>query len=159
MNYTIDQLADDFYRDLNLPTTVELGSIRLWARSNIGYLNNVLGSSYTIDETTSNISPLLNDEVKAIYKKLYEVYYYGKIVRENLTSSSFEAVLEVSDDAGRVRLANKNEIAKTYVDLKIAEQKTLDDLINNYKLNVNMTPLSVDGKDGDYDTGITDDSV
>lgn len=159
MSYTIDQLADDFHRDLNLDSTVTLGSIRLWVRSNIGYLNNILGSSYSINETNGNVMPEIDENVKAIYKKIYEVYYYGKIIRENLTSTSFSAVLEVSDDAGRVRLANKNEIAKTYVDLKEKEQQNLNNLIDNYKMNIGMEPLAVHGVDGDYESGITDDSV
>lgn len=158
MDYTIDQLADDFHRDLNLAATIDLGSIRLWVRSNIGYLNNLLATSYSINETNGNITPLINDAAKAVYKKLYEIYYYGKIIRENLTSTSFDAVIEVADDAGRVRLANKNEIAKTYVDLIGAETKNLDSMVNNYKLNSTMEPLSVDGLDGDYDSGIVDDS-
>lgn len=148
MTYNIQQISDEIYRDLEASDTSP-GEIGLWLRGHLGELNNLLNTEYYIKEADGDFNEYLNENIKSIFKKLYEIYYYGKIIRSNLGASAFTAVIEVSDDNGRVRLANKNEISKTYLDLKDKATVELDGLIESYNLNSASTAYSVDGIDGE----------
>lgn len=145
-------IADQIYRELNLPSDLSLAFIAFWLRSNVGKLNNSIGASYSIDETTLEVEDEDGEELgineSSILKKMFLVYYYGRKANEVLASSSTDGSLEVTSDGVTVRRVNKNEVSKTYLTLKNGEQSDLNALVQEYKQN-KVEPLQVTGNDVD----------
>ena len=67
----IVDIADEIFRELDQPTDVSIPQIAFWIRVNVGSLNNLINTEYTIDTTTLEISPDPAIEEKSILKKLY----------------------------------------------------------------------------------------
>lgn len=140
---TILSVADEIRREL-ADNSVSTPSICFWLVNNVGSLNNLIGTNFLISSDSINLTPDLSQEEKSIYKKLYNIYFYDKKIREFLGAASNEIVLEVSSDGGTVRTVNKNEISKSYIQMKKLEQETLDKLISSYSSN-DFKPLQVCG--------------
>lgn len=130
--YNSMDIALELTQDLGI-TTIAPGNIAFWIRNNIGNLNNALGTSYVIDQYTSEITNGVGEQEKAIFKKMYAIYYYGKMVNENLGATAYDAVMEITSDGSTVRKVSKNQIAQTYLQLKKEESEELKMLINGYK--------------------------
>ena len=143
--YVVD-IADEIFRELNQPSTTSIPAISFWLRSNIGQLNSRIHTSYTINTDTLEFSSDLSEGEKTIFKKLYLVWFYDDFVRRNLGAAAFDSVIEVTSDGATVRMANKNELAKTYLNLKKSEVEALELLIRDYKIDV-CTPRAVHGDD------------
>jgi hypothetical protein len=175
-------IADEIFRELNEPSTISIPSVAFWLRSNVGGLNNYIGASYRVLDgssetdlddgdtrtltTTLEISQIvvnassaeveleIGEDEKSIFKKMYHVHYYDRLLRTNLTSISSDSVISVTDDGSSVTKINKNEISKVYSQIKRQEIEELKMLIGSYKLK-NSSPLSVGGDDtfvGHYQT-------
>lgn len=140
------EVSDQIYQDLGSPDVPTMGVIQYYLRHHITELNNKINTGYTIDGTDGSIDPDLGDQESAILKKMYMVYFYDTRVRASLGAASFDPVLEVSENGAVVRLTNKNEIAKTYLQMKKEEQEELNRLVTFYRGN-NSIPQSVDGDD------------
>ena len=68
---------------------------------------------------------------------------------ESVIEDSFEDIaeaLEIESDDTRVRRINKNELSKTYIQLKRLEQDEMHKLINAYK-SKNAKPRQIAGDD------------
>jgi hypothetical protein len=139
-------IADEIHRDLDSPSTLSPSAIGYWVRENIGALNNLIFTVYELSESGAEISPELGENEKAILKKIYMVYYYGKKVNENLGAASNDIVVEVSQDGQTVRKVNKIELSKTYIQLKKDEGEELKKLIQGYKVG-KASPRQVAGDD------------
>jgi hypothetical protein len=167
-------IADELFRELGEPSTVSIPSIAFWLRSNVGGLNNLIGTAYRILDggeeinledgdtrtllNTLEISQLLEDssgskieveiggDEKAIYKKMYTIHYYERLLRNNLTSLATDSVISVSDDGSSVTKVNKNEITKVYNAIKNQEVNELKFMTQGYKL-LKATPRQVAGND------------
>lgn len=142
----IVDVANEIFVELNEPSTTSIPAISFWLRGNIGQLNSRLHTNYSIDEDTLEFSIDLGDMEKAIFKKLYFIWYYDDFIRRNLGAAAFDSVLEVTSDGATVRLANKNEIAKTYATIKKDEIAALEALIRDYKID-KSGPVAVHGDD------------
>lgn len=149
------ELATSISQDLGNPDTPTVGVIQYWLRQNIFTVNNAINTSYSISQADGSvqliasdgtITPGVGDQESAIIKKMYMVYFYDSRVRASLGAASFDPVLEVSENGAVVRLTNKNEIAKTYLQMKKEEQEELNRLVAFYRGN-NATPRSVEGDD------------
>jgi hypothetical protein len=152
MTTKIVDVADEVYRELGEPADISIASIAYWLRTNIGKLNVLLGKPYLISETTLEIYS--SDEAKdpfginekAIFKKIYTVYYYERLFRNALGAASTDSVISVTDDGSTVVKINKNELAKTWLDAKKQSDAELKILLDKYEINA-VVPLQVAGDD------------
>jgi hypothetical protein len=152
MTTKIVDVADEVYRELGEPSDISIASVAYWLRTNIGKLNVLLNKPYLINETTLEIYS--SDETKdpfginekTIFKKIYTVYYYERLFRNALGAASTDSTIEIDQNGFRAKRVNKNELAKTYSDLKKQSDEALKMLLDKYELN-EVTPLQVAGDD------------
>lgn len=152
MTTKIVDVADEVYRELGEPADISIASIAYWLRTNIGKLNVLLDKPYLISDTTLEIYS--SDETKdpfginekTIFKKIYTVYYYERLFRNALGAASTDSTIEIDQNGFRAKRVNKNELAKTYSDLKKQSDEALKMLLDKYELNA-VTPLQVAGDD------------
>jgi hypothetical protein len=152
MTNKIVDIADEIYRELGEPSDISIASVAYWLRTNIGKLNVLLNKPYLISDTTLEIyssdepkDPFGINE-KSIFKKIYTVYYYERLFRNALGAASTDSTLEISQNGFMARKINKNELAKTYSDLKKQSDAELKILLDRYEIN-EVTPLQVGGDD------------
>ena len=143
---TLIEIATRISQNLGNPDAPTVGVINYWLRNNIGNLNNLLNTGYIIDGTDGSIDPDLTEQEAGIIQSMYFVYFYDTKIRANLGAAAIDSVLEVSENGALVRLTNKNEISKSYIQMKRQEQEELNNLVSMYRSN-NATPQSVDGND------------
>lgn len=144
-------IADEIYRDLPDDSGISLPSIAWWIRANIGTLNNLLHTTFTINSTTlefvDNVSSMVFcDEEAAIFKLMYNIKYLGLQAKKYLGAGGYNSALEVTSNGATVRIASKTEIAKTYLQ---AQKMATDDLRNlaaAYAISKG-TPTQVSGDD------------
>ena len=167
-------IADEVYRELGEPSTISIPAVAFWIRANVGALNNYIGTSYRILDgstevdlddgdsrtltSTLEISQIvenasgqeveleIGENEKAIFKKMYHIHYYDRLLRNNLTSIASDSVISVSDDGSSVTKINKNEISKVYSQIKKQETEELGFMVAGYKIK-HSTPLSVNVDD------------
>lgn len=152
MTTKIVDVADEVYRELGEPADISIASVAYWLRTNIGKLNVLLNKPYLISDTTLEIYS--SDEAKdpfginekTIFKKIYTVYYYERLFRNALGAASTDSTLEINQNGFSARKINKNELAKTYSDLKKQSDAELKMLLDKYELN-EVSPLQVAGDD------------
>ena len=61
-----------------------------------------------------------------------------------------DQLIEATSDGGTLRFVNRNELAKSYIQLKKDIEEKLKNLVNAYKHN-SYVPLSVEGDDTNVD--------
>ena len=149
----IVDIADEIFRELNQPTDSSIPQIAFWIRVNVGSLNNLIHTEYTIDTTTLEISPDPEIEEKSILKKLYSIHYYDLKLRASLGATSLDTIIEVTSDGSTVRKVNRNETSKIYLNLKKQEQFELNREISSYKMT-KSSPNQVVGDDTITDSPI-----
>ena len=158
-------IADEIFRELAEPTDLSIPAISYWLRSNIGALNNNINMSFVINQTTHEIehtghegeAATIGLEETAILKKMYFVYDYEKKLRSVLGAASMDAVIQISDLGTSIRKVNKNEVGKTFAQVKKQEQEQLDKMIAAYKISAS-SPRQVAGDDteeGNYSSEST----
>lgn len=149
MTTKIVDIADEIYRELGEPSVINIASIAFWLRTNIGDLNILINKKYTINETTLEIEEN-GDEFgnieKSIFKMIYSIHYYERLFRNALGAASTDSVLEINQNGFSARKINKNELAKTYAELRRQINDELTVLTKNYNLN-EAKPLQVAGDD------------
>lgn len=152
MGVPIVDIADEIYRELGSPSDLSLPSIGFWLRTNIGDLNILINKKYYIIESTLEIGILedsgdtFTDIEKSIFKMLYSIHYYERLFRNALGAASTDSTIEIDQNGFRAKRVNKNELAKTYSDLRKQIVSELDILTRNYNLNESQ-PLQVAGDD------------
>ena len=152
MTNKIVDISDEIYRELGEPSDISIASVAYWLRTNIGKLNVLLNKPYLINDTTLEIYS--SDETKdpfginekTIFKKIYTVHYYERLFRNALGAASTDSTIEIDQNGFRAKRVNKNELAKTYSDLKKQSDEALKMLLDKYELN-EVTPLQVAGDD------------
>lgn len=126
--------------------------------SNLGRLNNLIGSSYSGSYTTGSygeitsydIEPDLGGDEMAIYKKIFEVDFYNKQARNSLSgiagagSSSDWLTLKEGDSS--ITRINRNEIARTFKSLSTESREELKQMVDSY-LKFRTLPQQVVGDD------------
>lgn len=143
----IVDIADQIYKNLDHPEHTSVSGITFWIRSDgVGELNNLLLTNLSINDSTLEFNNDLNDAQYSVLQKLYEIYNYARVVRQNLGASAFNSVLETSSDGASVKFINKNSISLTYIQLKKEASLELQKLINGYKQG-NHNIKSVNGND------------
>ena len=151
-------IADEIFRELGEPSTLSIPAIAFWVRTNIGALNNLINSTYSLntstleleqtvsDDTGADVTLEIGDNERAIMKKMYMVHYYDQQIRNNITTLGTDTVISVSDDGSSVTKLNRNEINKVYHQIKRQEHQELKELINAFKLSKSI-PIQVAGND------------
>ena len=152
MGVPIVDIADEIYRELGSPTDLSLPSLGFWLRTNIGDLNILINKKFYIDEDTleigipENSGDVFGDIEKSIFKMIYTIHYYERLFRNALGVASTDSVIEIDQNGFRARKINKNELAKTYAELRRQINDELQLLTKNYNLN-EARPLQVAGDD------------
>lgn len=140
------EISTEIFSELNEDSSLSPTLITLWLTENIGRLNTLLNTEYTISSTNSEISPELGEAEKSIFKQMFSVYFYDRKLRSVLSSADSNSVVEISEGGATIRVLNKNELAKTYTAIRKEENNNLKELIHAYKIN-NSVPAQVSGKD------------
>lgn len=159
----IELAQEIFTSSLNSPTDIGVSNISFWLRENIGKLNNVIAKDFSVD-ANAQISPDLNNKEIAIFKLLYLLAYYDMQIRNSLGASSVNMTVEISDFGTTVRQVNRNELAKTWLQLRKAAKEELDGQVRDYNIN-QVKPMQVAGDDTTWSTNggltnsITDSSI
>tara|TARA_B100001123_G_C15252353_1_gene1003260 strand:+ start:82 stop:585 length:504 start_codon:yes stop_codon:yes gene_type:complete len=145
-------IADEIYRELDSPTDLSIPAIGFWIRSNVGVLNNYIStnfeinSSLEIDSSDSDTLEEIGPKEVAILKKMYYVYDYEKKLRGVLGAASLDAVIQITDLGTSIRKVNKNEVGKTFAQVKKQEMEELHRMIAAYKIAASA-PRQVAGDD------------
>ncbi len=144
-------IATEIFEELGQPSSLSLPAISFWVRNNVGSLNNYINTSFSVREadfevvrTVDNSVIEIDQNAKAVLKKMYMVHYYDQQIRTQLASS--DNVTEVSQDGMTVRKVNKGEIVRHLSTIKKQEDEELKFLINAYKTN-EAAPRQVAGDD------------
>lgn len=152
MTIKIVDIADEIYRELGEPNDLSLSSIAFWLRTNIGDLNILINKKYYIIESTleigieENSGDVFSDIEKSIFKMIYSIHYYERLFRNALGAASTDSLIEINQNGFSARKINKNELAKTYAQLRKQIVDELETLTKNYNLN-EARPLQVAGDD------------
>lgn len=142
---SITIIADEIFEELGQPSEVVIPSIAFWLRSNIGKLNNHLNTEFILAEDQS-VSPLVDNDAAVVFKKMYEVYFYDKKIKDSLNLAATNPTKRVSSDGMSVEVITGAEIAKTWLESKKQLSMELRELINAYKIDKNRA-VQVAGND------------
>jgi hypothetical protein len=151
----IVDMAQEIYFELGHPSDLSVPAISYWLRNNIGILNNKINKDIVVNDNTLELDPNLGEAEKAIYKKIYECYFYDLKIKQTLNSINSDSLLEVTDGGGTVRRINRNETSKIYLDAKKTALNELTMMISDYNIN-DVGPLQVAGDDTVAGSFITD---
>ncbi len=146
--YIVD-IADELFRELGEPTDISIPSISFWLRTNINKLNNLINTSYILNnnlEIVNQEGETIDSDAVAIFKCLFTIEYYNRQIRKNLGAAANDAIIQVSSDGATVRSIDKNNISQTYLDLRKTESEQLQNLLNGYRRK-KYTPQHVVGDD------------
>lgn len=142
--------ANGLYTLLGMPSNVSIASICAFYRQNIGDLNNLLSTSYAVNNTSLEIVDENNIEITnkeiSIFNLLFEIRYYTRESRNFMGVGGVDNVVSVESDNGRITFANRNTSAQLYIQLRKDANEQLNKLLNLYKFN-RSRPNSVDGDD------------
>jgi hypothetical protein len=145
-------IAQEIYFDLNSPSDLSLAAISYWLRANVGSLNSLLFSNFTIAQTNYEIVDSDNGDAEidinaaAILKKMYTIHRYAVIIRSKLSSTDSDDVIEVTHNDTKVRKIDKNQLIRTVSAEKKQEEESLKLLVSAYR-SKQFTPEQVIGDD------------
>lgn len=145
----ITDAATEIYLENGEPSFTSIPAISYWIRAKIGELNNLIYTDFVINtdlEIVDGEGIEIPIDAMAIIKKMYLVYFYGRVIANNLGSAGVDVAIEISSDGSTIRNANRNDIARTYLNLKRDEEANLDTLIKGYSAK-DVLPISVAGDD------------
>ena len=145
-------VADELYREMGEPADWSIASISWWLRANVGDLNISINKRFYIDDTTLEILPdsgsgdLFTSVEKSIFKMLFAIHFYERLLRNALGAASTDSLIEINQNGFSARKINKNELAKTYAQFRKQVNDELMTLIKSYNLN-EARPMQVVGDD------------
>jgi hypothetical protein len=112
-------------------TGYSVGSVVTWLETHLGSLNLALRTSFVID-SSGCISGDMDQAHSGIYTEMYLCDYYRKKANENLGASAYDWTFIEGEDQGTIRRVSKNEVAKTYMQLRKDCKDQVDHLIQWY---------------------------
>jgi hypothetical protein len=144
-------ISDQIYRELDSPTDLSIPAVSFWLRSNVGVLNNYINTKFLVNAVleivnSDDLTVEIGLEEVAILKKMYFLHDYEKKLRNVLGAAAMDAVIQISDLGTSIRKVNKNEVGKTFAQVKKQEQEQLDKMIAAYKISAS-SPRQVAGDD------------
>jgi hypothetical protein len=142
-------IANEIYVDAGSPTSTSVAAIAFWVRGKVGDINNLLLTSFIINdeyEIVDGDGTEIPIEAVAIIKKMYKIYDYEIQIRTQMNAVLTDSILEVSDQGSSVKKINRNDVSKTFANLKGIEEAALNNLIHSYR-NREAGPSQVAGDD------------
>lgn len=148
-------IGDEIHRELGNPSDLGIPVIVNWLKTNVGTLNNLINTSFYIKAATGEIEQEkpgstdveeIGENEKSVFKKLYNIYYYERKLRENIGVGSIDQAVEVSSNGMSVRKVSKTEIMRHLHEIKKQEHIELNLLVQAYKTNL-ASPRQVAGDD------------
>ncbi len=138
--------------ELNEDSSTSIPSLSAYFRYNIGDLNNLLGTCYRLDSITLEIvdenAVEISSQAAMIYKYIYLISFYTRQIRANLGVGGVSQSLSVQSDGGVVRLVDKTQISKLYLQLRKDLIDQLKNLVNRYKFRHDGgNPKQIEGDD------------
>lgn len=159
MSDSFTNFVDHVYDELDFPSDYGKPRISGWFldSSNLGQLNNLIGSSYqssvlyengTGNATGYAISPVISGNELGIYKLLFNYNYYYRLSRMTATSilSLGQDWLSVKEGDSQITRVNYNEVSKNLRGLAKDAKETLDKAVKMY-LKYNSIPQQIVGDD------------
>ena len=73
-------IANEIYQELDSPANVLISTMIYWLNSNVGVLNLLLETEFVVSTTDNSITPDMGQDEKAIFKQIYNRYYYNKLL-------------------------------------------------------------------------------
>lgn len=151
--FIIDIAQNVWKNELAEPSDISVPYLCSYFRANYGDLNNLLGICLILNSTSLELvdqnGNLIDSGAASVYKYIYLTKYYERQVRNFLGVGSVNVNILVSaEDAmgGSIKFLDRNQIAKTYLQLRKDTQEILNKLINKYKFR-NQNALDVTGDD------------
>lgn len=139
---TVQDIAKEIYFELGEPNDLSEEFISSWLRYNIGSLNTLLDLCVNIQEPELIFSPTLSSEEKSIYKEIFYIYFYKRMVNKNLGAANYgsnngtnDDWIEIREGDSAIKRINKNEVSKNYITLKKDSEENLKTLVRTYRMN------------------------
>lgn len=150
---TSDEIGSELYDEL-ADASLSVSGISYWIRTNVGKLNNLIYTNFNTPasgagefyHTINSDVVSMQDKEKDIFKLLYEIYYYGRQIRNTMGAASVDSIIEISSDGATVRKINKNEMSKTWLAYRNNSYEALKNSIYAYTYG-QSTPQQVFGDD------------
>jgi hypothetical protein len=137
----LTDLSDNIFRNLGEPDSLSIPRIAFWLVGRIGELNVLLNTKIVYDETLQEFSPELTNEQASIFGLMYSVSFFTRLINVNLGAGAFDWS-EISDGDTTIRRVSRNEISKTYTQVRNQLQVEFSDLVFYYKNN-QVVPYSL----------------
>lgn len=143
-------LLEGGYTDITLPFIIS------WIKNNLGLLNNELLTSFVLEGEL--VVPELDIDAAAIFKAMFQKYYYGKQIQSHTGAGGYSSIQSVKEGNRTITKFNKTDIAKTLAQLRKELQEDIDRLILGYHLKRGnpeqiATPNPITYEDFRGDTG------
>lgn len=147
----IVDIANEIYIDAGSPTDTSIPAIAFWIRGKVGWLNTMVYEDLIVDPTTLELTDNgteINTEMVSLIKQLYKVYDLDVMIRNTINSLLSDGILQVTDNLGGTSFvrANRNEMAKTLMQVRKDEIQILNQMINSYR-SLTSQPSQVAGDD------------
>lgn len=158
-----NDIADELYKELGCLDNLSIASMSYWFKNNVGLLNNRIQTTFVLPDTETDDfldadSNTMNQNQKSIYKGIYQLKYYQRMIDYYTSAAGVQSFLELSSDGGKVRMIDKNTLSQTYLKLRAEKFKELELEILDYMKNLNV-PYQIDGDDTVEGTYKSDDYV
>ena len=125
--------AYQVWQELGSPTIISVGWISGWFYNNIGKLDNSLNLCST--GVTGTFNPPLGPLEWDIFKTLYKINYYDRMILNSLGAGAASPWVMLQDDVSKIQRTSPNEFAKTYLALKKQSVEDLKEMIWLYERN------------------------
>jgi len=150
----IVDLSTEIYEELNEDSMISIPSIVTYLRgsSNLGKLNDLINTNFIVQPNSLEIVDFNDNTIEigpieaSIYAQMFYVYFYGRKAQSFLGAAGIDSVISMQSDQGQITFVNRNEIAKTFIQLRKDAVAMLNQLVNLYKFH-NYSPVQVVGKD------------
>lgn len=145
---TIDDIADEIYRELDFPSDLTRSDIAHWIHSNLGKLNTLLQTSYALDEDGVTFSESLPLEVKDIFKQIYFISFYDQRIIQGIVLAE-DGFAEITSHDATIVFENQISTTESYLAEKKGAMDRLKKMIFGYNstkrtlpYELNLVPIS-----------------
>ena len=125
--------AYNVWTELGNPTIVSVSWVSGWFYNNIGKLDSSL--NLCVSGLSGNFTPSLGLEDWDIFKTLYKINFYDRMVLNSLGAGAVSPWVMLQDDVSKIQRTSPNEFAKTWMSLKKEAVIELKDQIWHYQQN------------------------
>jgi hypothetical protein len=127
-------LAEQIYRELDYPSSTTIPKINTYLYQNVGILNLTLYTNYTLNSGIMDVSETLDERDAAIFKKMFEMYFYEKESRSSINTASSNSLVSVDNVGVSISLTNQHDVGKNYFKLKEDSYTDLKRMLNDYTI-------------------------